>query len=161
MVPILNFRFVHVIRLEAAPKVLQTLEKLASPGADLVAKVEETMATVRDVLNALRTATEQVETLRADNERLTGLMATMERTENEEDRVDAETHATYEEQIRQLEERRAADLARIAELEAQPDLSQDDTREFEEIMARLNPPDPNDTGPTPGEETDPDAGPTQ
>lgn len=147
MVPILSFKFTHVIRLEAAPKVLQTLEKLASPGADLVAKVEETMATVRDVLNALRAATEQVETLRADNERLTGLVATMERTEADEDVADAEVHATYDERIRQLEEQRAADLARIAELESQPDLSQEDTREFEEIMARLNPPEPDDAGP--------------
>jgi outer membrane protein OmpA-like peptidoglycan-associated protein len=152
-----GLKFIIVHRLEASPAVVRLLERIATGGpppevTEALARIEESMATTRELLDALRVGVERNEAFAADIaakgaeiKRLQDEKAQMVADEEIEDREELAEDEAEAERVRQHEaERLAWDQERttlqerVAFLEAQPKISEAERDELAELIERLN-----------------------
>lgn len=155
-----SFKLIHVVRLDASPALERIVDRITAPAGAFTAKMEEVMATARELLDSLRAGVEKTEEYRAEAERLRREKAEhaeqdrlrdeeeaeedrLEAEEDEAERIEREEHAAA---VARWEEERAAAQARITELERTiaegTILSADERVELDGLINRLNQPGP-------------------
>lgn len=155
-----SFKLIHVVRLDASPALERIVDRITAPAGAFTAKMEEVMATARELLDSLRAGVEKTEEYRAEAERLRREKAEhaeqdrlrdeeeaeedrLEAEEDEAERIEREEHAAA---VARWDEERTASQARISELEAAIRdgviLTPAERTEMEELISRINAPAP-------------------
>jgi chromosome segregation ATPase len=146
-----GLKFIIVHRIEASPAVVRLLERIAIGGpstevTEALKRIEEHMATVRQMLDALKVGVERNEEYRDEIVRLKEERERLALEEEQEDAAELEEDREHAAQVEAWNQERTALSERIAFLEAQTTITDAERDELAELIDRLNnqPPIPTD-----------------
>lgn len=138
-----GLKFIIVHRLEASPGLVRVLERFATGGTppevtEALGRIEAHMATIREMLDALRVGVERNEAFAVEIDQLKADRDRIAMEEAEEDRLEEVEDREHAAQVEAWTQERAALQERIAFLEAQSSITDSERDELADLIARLN-----------------------
>jgi hypothetical protein len=133
-----SFKFLFVHRLDASPAMIRLVERITGGSStEAFDRIMQAMETMRERLDALKSAVEADEERRQEIVRMREEAARLADEEEIEDREEESEDAATEAMISEWTTARAALEARIAELEAIPKMTNAEAQELDGLIARL------------------------